>query len=408
LPGPGRFSAKTAPGQARAATLGVVAASVKPAPVKTEMRTIPNQVAALIAAFAGGTALSQGAEITLKVGDPAPKLQVGKWVQGDPVKGFQKDKVYIVEFWATWCGPCRVSIPHLNEVYEKFKDKGLVVIGQDVWERDEALVAPFVKKMGDKMTYRVALDLKKEEEDKGRMAETWMQAAGLNGIPAAFVVDKAGKVAWIGHPMELKDKLIEEVLAGTFDVTKAAAAYAKKKESDEKMRSLFQRFGRAMQQKDWDKAESALKDIESALPEDERDTPQLSMMRFNLLLAKKDVAAAENIVRKLSDANKDNGMLQNELAWQLVTSKSIEKPNLELADLIATRANEAAKGKDGAILDTLARVKFLKGEKEKAIELQTKAVSLSEGAMKKQLEEILDSYKEGKLPKAGGEADEEK
>src|SRR5512140_3275077 len=76
----------------------------------------------------------------LKIGDPAPKLQTGKWIQGDPVKGFEKDKAYIVEFWATWCGPCRVSIPHLNEIHNKFKEKGLTVIGQDCWERDESLV----------------------------------------------------------------------------------------------------------------------------------------------------------------------------------------------------------------------------------------------------------------------------
>src|SRR6185436_18690534 len=114
----------------------------------------------------------------LKVGDPAPKLQVSKWVQGDPVKEFDRDKTYIVEFWATWCGPCRVSIPHLNEIHTKFKDKGLVVIGQDCWERDTSLVEPFIKKMGDKMTYRVALDAVSEESEKGRMAQTWMEAAG--------------------------------------------------------------------------------------------------------------------------------------------------------------------------------------------------------------------------------------
>src|SRR5438270_4074430 len=102
----------------------------------------------------------------LKVGDPAPKLQVAKWVQGDPVKAFQKGKAYIVEFWATWCGPCRVSIPHLNEIHNKFKDKGLIVIGQDCWETDESKVQPFVKKMDDKMTYRVALD-DKEGNEKG-------------------------------------------------------------------------------------------------------------------------------------------------------------------------------------------------------------------------------------------------
>src|SRR4051812_45472745 len=84
---------------------------------------------------------------TLKVGDPAPKVQASKWVQGDPVKELERDKVYIVEFWATWCGPCRVSIPHVNSLHSKFKDKGLVVIGQDVWERQISAVAPFLKKM---------------------------------------------------------------------------------------------------------------------------------------------------------------------------------------------------------------------------------------------------------------------
>ncbi|HWQ90819.1 MAG TPA: TlpA disulfide reductase family protein, partial [Clostridia bacterium] len=137
---------------------------------------------------------------TLKIGDPAPKLQTGKWIQGDPVTAFEKDKAYIVEFWATWCPPCKASIPHLNEVAQKFKDKGLVVIGQDVWERDEKLVVPFVKQMGEKMTYRVALD-DKSDGGKGKMAETWMEASGQTGIPAAFLVDKEGKIAWIGHPM---------------------------------------------------------------------------------------------------------------------------------------------------------------------------------------------------------------
>src|ERR1051326_7331139 len=151
------------------------------------------------------------AEPTLKVGDPAPKIQNGKYVQGEPVKELKEGKTYLVEFWATWCGRCRVSIPHLNEIHNKYKEQGLVVIGQDCWERDEALVGPFVEKMGEKMTYRVALD-DKTENTKGKMADNWMAAAGRNGIPSAFLVDKKGKIAWIGHPMELKDKTIEAVL----------------------------------------------------------------------------------------------------------------------------------------------------------------------------------------------------
>src|SRR5215471_5656015 len=109
------------------------------------MKTIQLQRLAILLALFPGTLAFSAAAATLKVGDPAPKLQTGKWVQGEPVKEFAKGKAYIVEFWATWCGPCRISIPHLNEIHNKFKDKGLIVIGQDCWEHNDALVAPFVE-----------------------------------------------------------------------------------------------------------------------------------------------------------------------------------------------------------------------------------------------------------------------
>jgi thiol-disulfide isomerase/thioredoxin len=146
----------------------------------------------------------------LKVGSAAPKMDTGKWVQGDAVKSFEKGRIYVVEFWATWCGPCRATIPHLNELAKKNKE--VVFVGVDVWEDDESLVAPFVKEMGEKMTYRVALDNKAKDKE-GAMSTTWMRAAGRNGIPSAFIVDKQGKIAWIGHPGQI-EKPLEAVMAG--------------------------------------------------------------------------------------------------------------------------------------------------------------------------------------------------
>jgi len=361
------------------------------------MRNRQLKLAAGALALLAGAAFALAGEPTLKVGDPAPKLQNGKWIQGEPVTAFKEGKAYLVEFWATWCPPCRTSIPHLNEIHDKYKDKGLVVIGQDCFERDEALVAPFVKKMADKMTYRVALD-DKTSKDKGQMAETWMAAAGRNGIPSAFLVDKKGIIAWIGHPMELKETVIEDVLAGKYDVKKAADDSASKQKNEAQLHSVWEAIGLAMQKKDWDAASARLPEAEKLVPEDQRDN--INMVRMDIALGKKEYAAAYQLASKVSEANKDNAVVQNQIAWRILTDDSIEQRDLKLAETLANRANEITKGNDAGVLDTLARSLFMQGKKERAIELQSQALKLAETDQQEMLQKTLDSYKKGVLPKA--------
>src|SRR6218665_3455120 len=123
------------------------------------MKTVLSTLALL--SFLATTASAQSTQPSLPaptVGSPAPALKVAKWFKGTPVTELEKGKVYVVEFWATWCGPCKSSIPHVTKLQKQYKDKGLTVIGVDIWETDLAKVEPFVAEMGDKMDYAVAIE----------------------------------------------------------------------------------------------------------------------------------------------------------------------------------------------------------------------------------------------------------
>jgi thiol-disulfide isomerase/thioredoxin len=173
------------------------------------MRTL--LAAALLLGLAAGPAVAGDATKKLGVGDPAPALKATKWLQGQEVSKFESGKVYVVEFWATWCGPCIVVMPHVADLQAEYKDKGVTFIGFSAVDKTntEARVAAFVKKRGAKLNYTFAF------ADNRTTYDAWMRAAGRGGIPCAFVVDKAGKIAYIGHPMFL-DVVLPKVVAGTW------------------------------------------------------------------------------------------------------------------------------------------------------------------------------------------------
>ncbi len=317
------------------------------------------------------------------MGDAAPALTPAKWLKGEPVAKFEKDRIYVVEFWATWCGPCRQSIPHLSKLQEDFKD--IIFIGQDCLEQEQTGVADFVKDMGDKMNYRVALDDVKDNE-KGKMATTWMTAAGQQGIPTAFVIDKQTKIAWIGHPMEL-DGVLKDVVAGTFDPKKAAAEH-------EAQQALVEKFGKAMQTHDIDGAIAVADELAKAQP---AMADQVSAIKFTLLLQKKDYPAAWELGKKFPEMFKDKPEMLDGLARTIVNPEEpVDKPDLALAETLASRAVEITKGENGGALDTLARVYFAKGNIDKAIETQSNALVKASSDEKAQFQKDLAEYKAAK------------
>lgn len=130
------------------------------------------------------------------VGGNAPEISAASWLNGNGIKLADcKDKYVVVEFWATWCPPCRKSIPHLKSMNAKYKDKNVVFVS--LTDEDKATVTAFNEKSPTKMDWLVG---------------TGSESAGdyrVRGIPHAFIV-KDGKVVWQGHPMAgLEEKLAE-------------------------------------------------------------------------------------------------------------------------------------------------------------------------------------------------------
>ena len=107
------------------------------------------------------------------------------WIQGKGPASFEFGKVYMFECWATWCGPCIELIPHVNELHDKYYDKGLRVYGIACWEKEKAKVEKFVQEKGAGMSYPVAY------AGEGSSFETnWLTAAGVEAIPYAFIVEE--------------------------------------------------------------------------------------------------------------------------------------------------------------------------------------------------------------------------
>jgi thiol-disulfide isomerase/thioredoxin len=315
------------------------------------------------------------AQPSLGPGSKAPALTIAKWYKGTPVTKFEPGKVYVVEFWATWCGPCRVSIPHITELARKFSGK-VTFAGISVWERDPAYiekVGKFVEEMGSKMEYNVGAD-----DADGTTAKAWMTAAGEGGIPSAFIVDGQGKIAWIGHPMADMEATLTKVLSGTWNMGAYKAARAKEKAAEEAQMRLNRQIGPLMQQR---KYAEALKILDSAIAKDKSLEKGYAMGRFTIL-AKVDEARAQSYALSVAKRfYRDQPMYLNQFAWSIVADDTqLKKPDAAIGLQIADMAAAASKHKDPDILDTLAMAQFRAGKTAVAAKTQATAVALAKKA----------------------------
>ena len=123
-----------------------------------------------------------------EVGQPAPEISAKEWVNLKAPLTFAslRGKVVLLEFWATWCGPCVQGIPHLNELQHKYADKSFQLL--TFVEEGHQTMDKFLKRTP--VQYPIGLE------------STALEDYGISGIPHAFVVNQDGKIVWHGHPAE--------------------------------------------------------------------------------------------------------------------------------------------------------------------------------------------------------------
>jgi thiol-disulfide isomerase/thioredoxin len=316
---------------------------------------------AVLAPLAGAQELFEGM--------PAPELKVAKWVKGGPVT-LEKGKVYVIDFWATWDGARAFSLPHLSELQDHYGDKVTIIGVTRADERGNTLeaVEKMVEDKGAGMGYTVAWD------DGSQTWDAYMKAAALQRLPACFLIDKRGQVAYIGPPNQL-DVPIARVLKGKWDPLGGAELMARIEQKVQETRRVAQFDPKA--------GVEAINKLLAEMPELEL---MLDGVRLHCLLGAEMIdeyyVQAREAVKKAIQYRNPTDL--NEIAWMIVDpAGKIARRDLDFALEAAEKAVEYTQGKDAAILDTLARVWFRKGDVKKALELQTKAVDMQVAAVRK-------------------------
>ena len=133
------------------------------------------------------------------VGTAAPDFTLNDF-DGNSVtlSSFKTNKTVLIDFWATWCGPCVTSMPHTQELHEKFKNRGLEVLAVNI-EGNRANVSNFMA--NNNYTFTVLLD-------SGNWSATTIDLYNVNSIPRAIIIDKGGIIQYNGHPTYISTNMI--------------------------------------------------------------------------------------------------------------------------------------------------------------------------------------------------------
>jgi thiol-disulfide isomerase/thioredoxin len=333
-----------------------------------------------------------------RLGDPASPLSVKAWVKGGPVDVRDGKHIYVVEFWATWCPPCRTSIPLLTEIERKYRDKGVVIVGISNEELEQ--VKPFVQQMGTNMEYRVAID------NETKSNQDYMAAFGQVYIPTAFIVGKEGKVIWVGSPLMGLDLALEEIVTGKYDLKLAlqrdawrsviqeyqqlaAGGNPKARELGRKLLTEAAKDAQTLcnfalgiwtdtqtTNRDLALADEAVDKAATLAGGRDRRVWGARLQKYSFLTGRADPKAAELGRLLIADAGEDVQGLCS-LAFETVKYLQVTNRNFALAEEALNQAEKLVKGRDHRMVSLRGLTRFEAGKQDEGFALVREALALA-------------------------------
>ncbi|MDX1927935.1 MAG: TlpA family protein disulfide reductase [Pirellulaceae bacterium] len=314
--------------------------------------------------------VEQANKRTLKVGDVPPPLQATRWLGGPEVQAFEPGKIYIVEFWATWCGPCIAMMPHLGDLQDHLGSTG-TIIGFTAVDPGNSVeqITKFVEKRRSKLGYAIAYSENRDTYD------AFMKGSGQSGIPCSFVIGKDGKLAFIGHPLFL-ESVIPKVLDGTWDPSRDAEELAAADKLWDKTYATMNKPGDPMVQlAEWEEFNAKWPTL--------ANDPYMNAARLKLLIAAKRLSEAE----KLADSMLSKALERNDTFGlrSVCNALGLERSNIqpELVSLGTRAANVGIEieGETSASFIRAANAHAAAGDMAKSKEYGRKAVDAAQNEL---------------------------
>lgn len=148
------------------------------------------------------------AQSNIRIGEKAPAIKITDWIENTPADKDLAGKYIVLEFWATWCGPCIAAVPHMNELQKEFNRKDLYYIS--ISDEPVEKIKRTLKRV-DFKSIVVTDQTGQTQKNYGDKVE------GLQAIPLTVLIDNKGIVKWVGLPTQLTQKVMADFLNGKVD-----------------------------------------------------------------------------------------------------------------------------------------------------------------------------------------------